>query len=561
MGKRRSLLEELVAENTVDDVWRTIESATEGLTGDEIAMAGKFFSHQSNEYENIPWRVREFIHKAIMLRADVGDTARTAMNPETTKELEEKFPNGIGPGPFRTIKDSFDRARAWKRGESMPGWEEEKASDFLKSLRQLAMLEPDFFTALPTHEELYSDYLRKMGQKISKLQEKDPELRSAETEVAIRRMLTAGWGEEPDFRAALMDMSSILRSAKEIVDIKKDPTWKSQMAELEEILRPLLGWNEMVTKGVLSRIADTTASHMYENMTHAFMHFMKFGSFDSVQAGTKAMFNLLRLRRRFDDNPDLQDIVFGIWKRAVQAKTKEFERIEKEPPEYSQRSTRPYGRFIFAKSRKDNVPEEDDTPQEKDAYYALHRHFNDNEALPQDVALELMGQLEDNSYNSVLKQPTVKYVYRGMRLPPVALSRMLKITVEELGESGEMTLNRLMKTRSGGEGSTAWSIDLEVGKDYGASGPGDYSTLFVAKTADNPESFIQGPDGLYKVTGFDNFTSEKEAVALGPIKIHKVYWEASKGTDHRLGNIVNVKEKNDVSEGVALLRDYIRGII
>jgi len=77
----------------------------------------------------------------------------------------------------------------------------------------------------------------------------------------------------------------------------------------------------------------------------------------------------------------------------------------------------------------------------------------------------------------------------------------------------------------GGAGASSWTIDFDTAKDF--SFPDDIFThgaVFIAKVSDNPNQLSAGPGGLYKLSQIDVYRREKEVIALGDIRDHKVIW-------------------------------------
>jgi hypothetical protein len=48
--------------------------------------------------------------------------------------------------------------------------------------------------------------------------------------------------------------------------------------------------------------------------------------------------------------------------------------------------------------------------------------------------------------------------------------------------------------------------------------------VLFAKPSANPNTFLSGDDGLYKIDDYDNYVGEHEAVGLGNINVMKIAW-------------------------------------
>lgn len=562
--RRRSLVEALGEPVEFQEVLALIDEVSMGLSQAAVRETAAFFNFKTLD-EGFSWKVRGPIYDAIVM-ASAKPGVKLSGLPAAAELVARHVPGNekitISQPVVSVLKDCFARARAWDNGKSISGWEEDRADKLISSLRRIAKDDPDFFDFLPGHPHLYSPTLKDAAIDIRDHQKMDPEMSSSDTEGDLRSMITLIAGKQPDARRQLADLTSILRQAEEDIDTKSDPRWVSMIEMLEGVLGRLLPLKEHVTKSILHEIAWSADGLPPTGVSPVFVHFMKFGKLSNVVTGTQATDCLLKLKRIFDADREVFDEMLSQWNDAVDRAIVELKRMTDTPPEYSDRAVDPpYGKFLFAKKRHDDVPPEEDTHKESGAYLALKGHIQNNEVLPQHVALDLMGQLEDGSYGAVLKEPTVEYVYRGMKLPADRLAKMLGVDVSSLQDNGSMVLDRMMKTRRGGEGSTSWSIDFNSGRSFSWSGNGDeWGVLFVAKVSENPQSFLQGPNGFYKVMGLDSFTSEKEAIALGPIRVYKAYWE-HKTDSSGVGSNVDVKEQNAVSEGVSLLRSYIRRLL
>ena len=184
-----------------------------------------------------------------------------------------------------------------------------------------------------------------------------------------------------------------------------------------------------------------------------------------------------------------------------------------------------YGKYIFAPNRKNQVPPEESTPQEKYVYRELSKHILDNEPMEADAVLSLMQDLEDGAYSGILHEPSATILYRGIRLDKGELEKLIELS--DVPDEGSHKVSKFVGGRPGSkEGSTAWSADPESAREFSSAGlhGQDYSVILFARRDENPSTFLEGPGGLYKVSTFSVLSGENESIALGPVRIYKVAW-------------------------------------
>lgn len=221
------------------------------------------------------------------------------------------------------------------------------------------------------------------------------------------------------------------------------------------------------------------------------------------------------------------------------------------PPEAPEDSDPPFGKYAFAPQRKDNVPPEENTSRESAALAGLRAHVRQNDPLPQDVALDLMKALEAGSYSKVIHEPQKGTIYRGIAVDMKGLS---ELTGERgLEDSGSKVIKRKIRPNPRGEWSSSWTTDIKVAYDFAEHSPeSPFSVILIAKLDDNPNVFMEGPDGFYNVKELDYHSREKEAIALGQVRLHKLYWR--KGA-------VPTLDQEDMNESVRLLRALVKETI
>jgi hypothetical protein len=227
----------------------------------------------------------------------------------------------------------------------------------------------------------------------------------------------------------------------------------------------------------------------------------------------------------------------------------------------------PYGKYVFAPQRKGKVPKEKNTPQEQNAYDNLKDHVRNNTPMDNDVAIELMQIIDDGLYSGVIHEPDTEFVFRGIKLGIDSLEEFLGI--ENVPDSGsKMTSQRVnarSDTDSGRTGSTAWTTSIAAAKKFtGSYRTREYSVILVARTDENPDSFMEGPGGFYKVKDLDTYAvDEVETIALGPIRLYKVYWQKTYGRtpDDQFDMPIEEMEGKSPNVSEALLRSLIRASI
>lgn len=196
----------------------------------------------------------------------------------------------------------------------------------------------------------------------------------------------------------------------------------------------------------------------------------------------------------------------------------------KNPPEAPKDAI--LNQYAFAEKRF-QLPIEFDTAREKELYSALVAHFKDNTPINAELANEISQILAADQYDSIFKKPTQEFIYRGMSVDKKWLMSALKIdNQDDLDDNGHKEASFTFTPKEN-RGATSWSINREQALNFANSDDG-YSVFLVATTDDNPNKFVLGPGGLYKVSGFDSHTQEDEAIGIGQIKVTKIYWSTSK---------------------------------
>lgn len=196
------------------------------------------------------------------------------------------------------------------------------------------------------------------------------------------------------------------------------------------------------------------------------------------------------------------------------------------------KSSDPLGRFAFALNRAYDQkspppPPEPDTPVEKKLYDAIAGHYSDNVPMKVTDAEALKSLIRRDMYNDVIKEPHVTNVYRGMSVGAKWLAKALKLK-STAGIPGKGKLQRAFKFVPRKGASTSWTTDRNVALRFSKDSvdrDNQYGIIMVASVEENPNKFLSGPDGTYKLDVARLFDREKEATALGPVKVSSVDWE------------------------------------
>ena len=220
-----------------------------------------------------------------------------------------------------------------------------------------------------------------------------------------------------------------------------------------------------------------------------------------------------------DDLESLFDITWTVFQAIEQ---------ESEAPPGS-----PLGRVAFAKARS-NTPPEPDTPLEANLLRRIQSHFVGVQLLqPKEMEL-IRGLMRDGIYTSIFREPKDEVLVRG-----VSISE--KYLRELTGLEGEIPLKGSTETSYTytPKAASSWTNDRSMAKTFAKRGTSPdpkwamwssenrpYAVVLHARVSDNPNMFVTGPDGLYKLKKIEAlFGKEHESIALGPIQIFKVEWK------------------------------------
>lgn len=213
----------------------------------------------------------------------------------------------------------------------------------------------------------------------------------------------------------------------------------------------------------------------------------------------------------------------------------------------SERGEDIFGKWAWPSARfddeKDKVLEEPDTPEEADALKGLRGHVINNRPMPDEAAASLEDALASGEYTDVIKEPSYDELYRGMSVPLSWLRTALKIEGDasvKLPRRGEEEGSFTFSPRTGA--SSSWTDNIYVAKNFANwslvreedpdtqelsdEDEDDYyaSVIMVAPKSKNPDAFMAGPGGFYKLATVNRFADEDETIGLGEIKVSKIMW-------------------------------------
>jgi len=199
----------------------------------------------------------------------------------------------------------------------------------------------------------------------------------------------------------------------------------------------------------------------------------------------------------------------------MSAALSKFDDVEEEAPEGS-----PLGKFAFPLRRRGKPPEPD-TPEEKRLFNALVAHFADNIKLNAKTAMGIKDLLSQGLYPEVFSPPEQEEVFRGMSVSKAWLSKTLGMAAKDIPAKGSEEVETTYEPRNGG--GSSWTVNKAITSKYFRD-PSRVGVVLHARVADNPGSFVMGPDHLYRLDFIAGFAYEKEVVGLGDIKVYKISW-------------------------------------
>lgn len=179
------------------------------------------------------------------------------------------------------------------------------------------------------------------------------------------------------------------------------------------------------------------------------------------------------------------------------------------------------GQYAFATERTDDVPPEQNTQAEKKLYARLSAFLNDGKMLDKRTILQLYRYIRKGWYRGVIKAPKSKKIYRGLSMP----SHVFRATY---GLAEDDTKGFIEKSQSyvPKHGASSWTTNKTVAlisakPNPFAPAPGIAQIVLHAYVHENPNRFIVGRGGMYKVDGLDETEEKNEVIGLGKIRVFR----------------------------------------
>lgn len=195
----------------------------------------------------------------------------------------------------------------------------------------------------------------------------------------------------------------------------------------------------------------------------------------------------------------------------------------------------PLQKYAFADQRKD-TPEEPNTEDEQELFYSLQDYFKNNSTIDNHMAKMIKDALTCGQYKDVFRAPDERTVYRGMGVDDAFLKRALKLTDDkEIPDIGDKSASFTFEPYHGTV-VTSWTTDANIAINFAgdhADRRHPWQLIMIAAVSDNPNQLVVGPDGLYKIAEFSDYSLEDEVLALGAVKVSQVAWSRM-GTDMQL---------------------------
>ena len=183
------------------------------------------------------------------------------------------------------------------------------------------------------------------------------------------------------------------------------------------------------------------------------------------------------------------------------------------------------GRYAFAPVRKDLDISEPNTPIEDELYDVLTKHFDDYQRPSSEKVKMIKSFLINDEYEDVFNEPDVDNVFRGMNVSLDVLEEFSDENIPKNEMIGTIIKSFEFKPF---DAVSSWTTDIEIARAFSGkniTGQNRFAVVLVADVSKNRNCFISGPQGLYKVKGFDDYEEECEVLGFGKIKVDSLNWE------------------------------------
>ncbi len=363
-------------------------------------------------------------------------------------------------------------------------------------------------------------------------------------ENAIKLLEKAGknisLAKDPDFQETMGDIYNTLRTARRAGFVPYDV---SDKVKEKYGLNGSKGFFAMLEDMIMEM--DTAPS--FKNFTNA----LKNDSAEGKHDRRNALNFLLRLANKWSaaTESEHQKFVIGfadmIESYLKKAAAEEKKLRAENPPEVKKSAKyRPLDDYAFADDRAGQVPPEPDNAEEVKLYTALRKHYVQNIPLTKEYASQIEKIMSKGIYKKIFHEPTATWLFRGMGASEKYLRKILKLKEgESIPKSGSKTAS-FTYTPRGGVGASSWSVSTGTAENFKDTDQ-PYRIIMQASRARNPNKFVEGPGGLYKVKGFSSYADEEESLALGDIKVTKIYWSPPHGTIPASAGLPKDKPKPD----------------
>jgi len=188
----------------------------------------------------------------------------------------------------------------------------------------------------------------------------------------------------------------------------------------------------------------------------------------------------------------------------------------------------PLGKWAFANARPDVVPPEEDTAVEANLFKDLQDVFDGYGFLSPWQADMLKGFLESGLYSDVFGPPQESRIFRGMAVTEKWLMAALNLSKsDDLFGEGRSMAGFTFKPKSG---SSSWTYSQETARRFASTtsravtSTRSFEVLMTAQVSDNKNNLVSCQDGLYQIKAFEEWSSEREVIGLGPVKVHQLDW-------------------------------------
>ena len=204
----------------------------------------------------------------------------------------------------------------------------------------------------------------------------------------------------------------------------------------------------------------------------------------------------------------------------------------------------PLEKYAFADQRAGKVPREPNTRYESDLFRALRSHLEHYSALRPRYVLSVQQFLANKQYTDIFHEPSQKLIYRGMAVTSQWLGNAINLDPDEIDnvnieiddegfpDSGSESAKFTFNPKNKDEGSS-WTTDVQTAIDFGfgnVKSEKPWGIIMVATVVDNENRFVECNNGIYDVEELDVYDTENEVIALGSIKVSKLYWSKTRNS-------------------------------